>query len=210
VERSNTYEVGASTSFGDFATLELSLFRNDFDNLIEAGVAIKKVRLNPNDTTETERPVIQFDNVTKARIQGAELGIKIDWLKKLLSSDFGYTYTYPEDLSLDTILKFRPRHLFFASAQLTHGSLRASADFRYISRIERIDDNLVRLAPIIHGDQRTDIKVVDLRASYDLAELGLPVRVGFNINNLLNYHYVELIGNLAPVRTFGLVLDGVF
>jgi len=42
-----------------------------------------------------------------------------------------------------------------------------------------------------------------------LLRFGLPVHVGFNVNNLLNYHYVELVGNLGPVRTYTLSIDGV-
>ncbi len=210
VERSKTYEIGLSTSLADVLSAELSLFRNDFDNLIEAGVAIRRFRPNPNDTTEVERPVIQFENVTKARIEGLELGLKMEWLKKVFSTEVGYTYTYPKDLTEHTILKFRPRHLVFVSGAVTYDHLRFSSDFRYISRIERIDENLVRLAPIIHGDQRVPIYVVDARLSYDLVALGLPVRVGFNIQNLLNYHYVELIGNLAPFRSYALILEGLF
>lgn len=210
VERSNTYELGISTTLADFLSAELSLFRNDFDNLIEAGVAIRRVRPHPDDTTEVERPVIQFENVTKARIQGLELGLTMDWWKKYFSTEVGYTYAYPEDLTEQTILKFRPRHLLFVSGVATYEHLRISSDFRYVSRIERIDENLVRLAPIIHGDRRVPIHVVDVRASYDLIGYDLPIRVGFNVNNLLNYHYVELIGNLAPVRSFTLVLEGLF
>jgi iron complex outermembrane receptor protein len=210
VERSKTYEIGLSTSLADVLSAELSLFRNDFDNLIEAGVAIRRFRPNPNDTTEVERPVIQFENVTKARIEGLELGLKMEWLKKVFSTEVGYTYTYPKDLTEHTILKFRPRHLLFVSGAVTYDHFRFSSDFRYVSRLERIDENLVRLAPIIHGDKRVPIYVVDARLSYDLVELGLPVRVGFNIQNLLNYHYVELIGNLAPVRSYALILEGLF
>ncbi len=210
VERSNTYELGASTTFGDFLSAELSFFRNDFDNLIEAGVSIKRYRPNPSDTAEVERPVIQFENVTQARIQGLELGLNTNWWKKILSTEIGYTYTYPEDLFDHSILKFRPRHLLFTSGILTYGHLRMSADFRFISRIERIDENLVRLAPIIHGDRRVEIKVFDVRASYELLDYGWPVRVGFNVNNVTNYHYVELIGNLAPVRSYTLTLEGIF
>lgn len=210
VERSNTYELGISTTLADMVSVELSLFRNDFDNLIEAGVAIRNVKTSPTDTVEVERPVIQFENVTKARLQGLELGLTIDWIKKIFSTEVGYTYTDPVDLTEQTILKFRPRHLLFASALAQYEHVRLSTDFRFISRIERIDENLVRLAPIIHGDRRVPIYVVDVRASYDLIDFGIPVRVGLNVNNLLNYHYVELIGNLAPVRLYTLSLEGLF
>ncbi len=209
VERSVSYEVGISRQFGQSVFADLAVFSNDFRNLIEPSVQIKRYRPYPSSPTEVEGPVIQFENVTKARIQGMEATVKTDWWKKYFSTDLGYTYIWPLDVNENTILKFRPRHILYASAFITYDELRASADFRYISRIERIDENLIRLAPIVNGEQRVPIKVVDIRTSYDLLRFGLPVRVGLNVNNLLNYHYVELVGNLGPVRTYTLSIDGV-
>jgi len=210
VEKSISYEVGASRSFGELVFLDVALFRNEFKNLIEPSVEIKTYRPYPSSPTEISGPVIQFENVTRARIEGMESNLKIEWWRTHLSTGIGYTYTWPKDLTENTILKFRPRHLFYASAFSTFGHLRASADFRFVSRIERIDENLIRLAPIVDGDQRVPIKVLDLRASYDLLGLGLPLRVGFHVNNVTDYQYVELVGNLAPGRTFVLSLDGSF
>lgn len=210
VEHSISYEIGVGSAIMPSVFVDAAIFSNSFDNLIEPLVQIKRYKPDPTSTREVEGPVIQFENVTKARIQGAEVSVKIDWWKKHLSSDVGYTYTWPEDLTEHTILKFRPRHILYVAGALTLGNFKSSADVRYVSRIERIDENLVRLAPIIHGEQRVPIKVVDLRFSYDLIDEGLPVRVGFNINNLLNYYYVELIGNLAPVRNFTLTIDGIW
>ena len=210
VEKSISYEVGASRSIGEYVFLDVALFRNEFKNLIEPSVQIKSYRPYPSSPTEITGPVIQFENVTRARIEGVETNLKIEWWKKHLSTDFGYTYTWPQDLTENTILKFRPRHLFYTSALVTYANARASADFRFVSRIERIDENLIRLAPIVDGDQRVPIRVLDLRASYDLFSSGLPLRVGFNVNNVMNYQYVELVGNLAPGRTYILSLDGSF
>jgi len=209
VERSLSYELGVSRQFGKSVFADVAIFNNDFRNLIEPSVLIKRYRPYPTSPNEVEGPVIQFENVTKARIQGLEATVKVEWWKKYLSTDLGYTYTWPRDVNENTILKFRPRHIFYASTLIGYEYFRASTDFRYVSRIERIDDNLVRLAPIVHGEQRVPIKVLDLRLSYDLLALGFPLRVGFNVNNVFNYHYVELIGNLAPVRTFILSLDGI-
>jgi len=209
-EKSISAEIGVSQSLTDRIHVDASFFNNDFRDLIEAGVKIKKIRLSASDTTEVERAVAEFENVTRARIQGSEINIKIDWLQRLLTTDLGYTYIWPRDLTEDAPLKFRPRHLLHASASLQHQNFSASVDFRFVSRIERIDDALVRLAPIIDGEQRVPIRVFDLHTSYLLTTFGLPLRLGFNINNLLNYHYVELIGNLAPVRTFFLTVEGAF
>lgn len=210
IEKSISYEIGASSAIMPSVFIDAAVFSNSFENLIEPLVQIKRYKPDPTSPVEKEGPVIQFENVTKARIQGAEVSVKIDWWKKHLSSDAGYTYVWPEDLTEQTILKFRPRHILYASGALTFGNFKSSADVRYVSRIERIDENLVRLAPIIDGEQRVPIKVVDVRVSYDLIDAGLPLQVGFNANNILNYHYVEFIGNLAPVRNFTLTLDGVW
>lgn len=209
-ETSISYEVGISRSFGQRVSIDLAFYNNDFRNLIEPIVEIKRYHPYPTSPVEVEGPVIQFENVTKARIQGMETLIRVEWWKKFFSTDIGYTYTWPLDLADNTILKFRPRHLLYGSAMFSWNHLRASADARYLSRIERIDDNLVRLAPIVNGEQRVAIKIIDVRASYDLIGLGLPLRVGLNINNLLNYSYVELLGNLGPVRTYYLTIEGMF
>jgi iron complex outermembrane receptor protein len=209
VERSVSFEIGASRQFGESVLADVAIFNNDFRNLIEPAVLIKTYRLSPSDTSQRTGPVIQFENVTKARIQGVETTVKVDWWKKYFSTDVGYTYTWPRDVNENTILKFRPRHILYVSGLVSVGHLRASADFRYVSRIERIDENLIRLAPIVHGDRRVEIKVLDLRASYELLGAGVPVRVGFNVNNVFNYHYVELVGNLAPFRTYILSVEGM-
>lgn len=210
VEKSTSYEVGINRSIAQSMNVDLAFFSSDFENLIEPSVQFKRYRPDPSSPVEREGYVIQFDNVTKARIQGLEAEIKVEWLKKLFSTNLGYTYTWPRDLVENAILKFRPRHLLYASGLCSWDHLRASADFRYLSRIERIDERLVQFAPINDGEQRVAIKIVDVRASYELIDLGLPVRVGFNINNLLNYSYVELLGNLGPVRTYFLTVEGVF
>lgn len=210
VEKSTSFEVGISRTIIERVSVDVALFNNDFRDLIEPSVEIKKYRPTPTSPNEVTGPVIQFENVTRARIQGVEAEIKTEWLRRIFSTDLGYTYTWSRDLDANTILKFRPRHLLYLSGQCSWEHARLVADFRFLSRIERIDENLVRLAPIINGDQRVDVKIVDLRASYDLIGLGAPLRVGFTVGNLLNYSYVELLGNLGPVRTYVLTLEGIF
>ena len=209
-ETSVSYEIGVNRAMGQSVSVDVALYNNDFNNLIEPIVEIKRYHPYPSSPIELEGPVIQFENVTKARIQGLESVVRVEWWKKFFSTDIGYTYVWPLDLADNTILKFRPRHLLYGNGVFLWNQLRVSADARYISRIERIDENLVRLAPIVNGDQRVAIKLVDLRASYDLIGLRLPLRVGLNVNNLLNYSYVELLGNLGPVRTYFITIEGLF
>ena len=195
-ERSVSFEVGGSQLLGERVFLDLALFQNDFYDLIEGGV-------NPN------RFEIQFNNVTRARIRGLEVGIKADWFKRFLATDFSYTYIDPVDLSNNTVLKFRPRHLFYTTLTAHYRQLQAELNYRYVSRVEAIDENLVRVAPIVDGDQRVACKVVDVGITYYPVNVGgLPLNIGLTIKNLTNYYYVELIGNLAPIRTYYLSVEG--
>jgi outer membrane receptor for ferrienterochelin and colicins len=209
VEKSTSLEIGLSKSFAERVSVDLAAFTNSFENLIEPSVQIKRYRPKPT-SPEISGPVIQFENVTRARIQGIEAVVKTDWWRKVFSTDIGYTLTSTRDLVENTVLKFRPKHILYTSGQFSWDHVRASVDFRFLSRIERIDDNLVRMAPIVNGDERVAIQILDLRTSYDLLGLGVPLRIGFNVNNLLNYSYVELLGNMGPVRAYVLSLDGVF
>ncbi len=207
-ETSVTAELGISTKASDALEFDGAVFWNEFRNLIEPSVKIKSVKLAPTDTAESDRAVVEFDNVVKARIQGAEMGLKISWWKKILTTDVGYTVLWPEDVGEGTILKFRPRHMVHLSAVWATGDLRCSVDYRFISRIDQIDDQLVVLAPIVHGQFRVPIHVVDLRGSISLSVWGMPLQVGLNVSNALNYQYVELVGNLAAPRMFTISIEG--
>ncbi len=206
-ERSLTYEVGVAHSIEEFMVFDAALFSNDFEDLIEPSVKIKRIFSGPSDSVGADRAVAEFENVTRARIQGGEVGVKIAWWENL-TTDLGYTYVWAKDLVEKKIMKFRPRHLLYTSLAVSLDIVKFSLDYRFMSRVDRIDDNLVRLAPIIHGEYRVPVHVLDARMSSTLTGLGLPLRVGVNVTNLLNYQYVELVGNLAPVRSFLVVVEG--
>ena len=106
-----------------------------------------------------------------------------------------------------TVLKFRPRNLFYASLIAHFRQWQIEGNYRYVSRVESIDENLVRLAPIVDGDYRVPCSVVDAGITYNMASLGLAMNLGLTVKNLTNYYYVELIGNLAPVRTYYLSVE---
>jgi len=198
-ESSVSYEVGISRSIANHLLFDWAVFENDFKNLIEPGV---DTSINPI--------AIRFANVTKARIRGTEVDVKFTVVDRVLTGDLGYTYIDSKDLSTGEVLKFRPRNTLYASAQLNIAHWTLQGDYRYMSRVEAIDENLVRFAPIVDGDARVPIKLADVRTFYDLSGMTLPVRIGLSVTNMFNYHYVELIGNLAPVRMVMLTLDGLF
>jgi outer membrane receptor for ferrienterochelin and colicins len=200
-EHSWSYEIGGSHLIADRLLLDAALFGSEFSDLIEAGVSFD---------VDRNAPVIKFNNVTKARIQGAEMSIKSDWLRRMIHAEVSYTYVWPKDRTENRILRFRPRHLFYVSGSMTYKALSVGVDFRYVSKVDRVDEQLVQLVPIRDGAVRVPIKVVDARASVDLASIHLPIVLRFNVNNLAQYNYVELMGNVSPIRNFVFTAEAKF
>ena len=195
-ERTRSYEAGVSQKLGAFGSLDLAAFRSDIENLIEPGLIVAGLDLQ-----------VQWRNVTRARVQGFESSFQATFFGGGLACNFGYTYVYPEDLTQNDILKYRPRHIVHADARGKIHWLNVSADFRFISRIERIDTELVDAGVIPDGDQRVPIYVTDVRVGADLGFTGIPLSISLNVNNLFQHNYVELIGNVMPPRTYVLVLE---
>ncbi len=196
-ERSLSYEAGLSQMIGDWGTFDAAAFSTDYDDLIEAGLIV----------SGNDMPFIQWRNVTKARVQGFETTFKLGLFNGGLQYNFGYTYVYPEDRSKHDLLKYRPRHVFTTNLVMQIGWVMAGADFRYISRVDRIDEELVQLGIIADGDERVPIYVADFRLGADLSFTGVPVSMMFNLNNAFQHNYVELIGNMMPPRTYVLTLE---
>ncbi len=62
------------------------------------------------------------------------------------------------------------------------------------------------LQVIPNTDARVNAHIVDARLQANLAQLaGVPVLASIIRRNILNYNYVEIIGNLAP--TLSIVLQ---
>ncbi len=200
-EHSWSFEIAGTKSFGENAVWDVALFQSDFSDLIEAGVEFDSTR---------NSPVIRFRNVTQARIQGCESNIRTVFLDQLISLDVNYTYTWPYDVNKKSILRFRPRHVASVNAVASYKEFTFGTDMRYISRVDAIDEDLVRLAPIVDGDLRVPVYVVDVRASRNFHEFGFLLKINFQVNNVFRYSYVELIGNLAPLRNYVLSAEGAF
>ncbi|HMK38234.1 MAG TPA: TonB-dependent receptor, partial [Bacteroidota bacterium] len=198
-ERSRSYEAGVTQSLGGMGSVDFSLFQSDIDDLIEPGLYAAGPDLE-----------VQWRNVTRARIKGFETTCTATMFNGAAVFNLGYTYVYPLDLTLNDILKYRPRHVLYTGVRGTAGVFNASADFRFISRIERIDDELVQAGVIPDGDQRVPIYVTDFRIGADLSFTGIPLSMSLNVSNMFQHNYVELIGNIMPPRTYVLALESRF
>ena len=196
-ETSYSFEIGGNHTFSSLFLLDIALFYNGYENFIEP-------MIDPTDGN------IFFSNIDSARVLGMESSGTLSLFNNSLILKAGYTYLNSKDLETEKELKYRPKHSVILSMDYSISSFLIGLDFRYNSRVEEIDDALIDFGLVPDGDERVDIKVLDLRAGYKLIIGDLPVQIFLNTNNLLNYNYVEMIGNLAPIRNYSLSIDLMF
>lgn len=195
-ESNLSFETGIKQKINDFAGIDLALFNNEYYDMIEPFYNLKIFE-------------IQFQNITRARIQGIEAITDLDFPDINSTLKMGYTYLNTKNLMTEKALKYRPKNMVDISADYTPGVFYFGADFRYWSRVEEIDDELVRFV-VPDGDKRVEVFVLDFRTGVNLFKYGIPGKIFINLKNALNYNYVEMIGNIAPVRNISLNLETVF
>jgi outer membrane receptor for ferrienterochelin and colicins len=193
-EQSTSFETGLNHNFGERFNLDVAYFYNRYRDLIEGEFL--------------ESGQVQFQNITRAEIQGGEVDVSAQLVPDLLRTHISYTYVNPWDLDSLQFLRFRPRHLFYLNNQLTLGKLQLFLDYRYIKKYDRIDEKFLVLIP--DAEKRVDAHIVDVRAAIPVQISRIPLLLTLQINNLLQYYYVDLIGSLAPLRNFTLTLETGF
>ena len=196
-ETNYSWEFGVRKTFSNLLLIDASVFQSEYYDMIEPGI-------DPKDGE------VYFDNITHARIQGFETSAKFEYKPLNISLNVGYTYLWARNVKLNKALKYRPRHLAVASLTYSPSFFEFGADFRYMSRFEEIDHELVDLGLVKNGEIRSHVFVLDLRAGASLYKIGIPLSAYLNLNNALNYNYVEMIGNVSPIRNISLNLEFLF
>jgi iron complex outermembrane receptor protein len=199
-EESISYEISSTNALSKYVRLETAIFHSDYNNLIEPNV---------QSDTVLNAVTINFKNLTEARIQGIEISILTESFHRLLEIDVHYNYNWAVDTKTKSFLRFRPRHIASVNMEYRWNSQTFGMDYRFVSRIEAIDNKLVDLAPIKNGSQRVANHILDIRWIANLAEWSVPVRASLNIKNVLGYNYNELIGNISPPRHFVVSFEGI-
>lgn len=199
-EQSWSFEISSSNIISENLTLETALFNNEFNDLIEPNV---------QGDTVLKAVTVNFTNITQARIRGGEVSVLTNWFEHSLTFEVHYNYNWAVDSRTGSFLRFRPRHIAGMNSEFRFKIISVGADYRYVSRIEAIDDKLVELAPIKNGSQRVSIHIADARIAADFTDAGLPFRTSVVVNNIFGYNYNELIGNVSPPRQFMLTLEGM-
>jgi iron complex outermembrane receptor protein len=144
---------------------------------------------------------IQFRNVQRARLMGLDLAASASPFTLRLSLSLAYTLLYTRDLGSvpSRPLTFRPTHLLTLGADYDWGALGVGADFRFMSRYERVE----LYAPT---DPLVSPKVLDLRAGFQRG----PVTARLLLTNALNYLYNLAPRTLASVRTLTVAVSWTY
>jgi len=180
------------------ANYDISFFYNEYVNFIEP------VLINSG--------YIQFTNLPKAKTAGFEVVNDTYLFKGLVKTRLGYTYLWSRDVENNSPMKYRPLHTVIASINILPHPFEFTADFRFMTKPERVDENLANppISLVPDGGKRVDVYVTDLSAGYNFSLGKVPVKFYLYCKNLFNYTYVEFIGNVAPIRSFSASLDFYF
>lgn len=198
-ERNISVETGFRRHFNSFGYLDLCYFLNDFWNLIDP-------QLQPGEAA------VRFENITRARIHGLEIGQQSSFLDNKLTINLAYTYLNARDLSrlfygapnpdYNQPLKYRPSHLLTARGQYQHKSWICGIDFRYISKVQRVD----RITNIPDLEKQVPAYVTDFQTGIQKMNYSLM----FIVNNVFQYYYFVSPGNLGDLRNFSVQLTWNF
>jgi outer membrane receptor protein involved in Fe transport len=177
-----SFELGNTARIASAIRADVALFWTEAKRLIEPNVVV-------TDTSVQ----IQFQNLQRARLVGLDLTVNATPVPRL-STTLTYTFLHTRELAHDSVpaqpLAFRPAHLLTLRADYVRGAIGVGADFRYMSRYERVE-----LYP--PTDPLVSPKVLDLRASCQAG----PLTARLLVTNALNYVYNLVPQALAPVRT---------
>ncbi|HEY6853306.1 MAG TPA: TonB-dependent receptor [Gemmatimonadales bacterium] len=184
-EEAWSFEAGYARALGPRLHIDGAAFGTDARHLIEPAFNLSQSQ-------------IQFRNLQRARWAGLDVALRAEPFISRLSTSAAYTFLYARELATDSTperaLAFRPRHLVTLSADYTLGAAAVGADFRYSSRMDRVE--------IPDPSPRNGARVLDLRAEYGRGPLAAHLLVA----NALNYVYALVPRTLEPVRTVTLTL----
>lgn len=177
-ETSWSYDIGIYQQFTPNWYADFAVFYNDYDNFIE-----------PIEEMDDHFNVyVQFQNITRAKVKGAEFSTKANWWHNRVGLQASCTWMDARDLTLNKFLAYRPEFMSLVTPNIKLGNFDFQFDYRYTSRFRE-----VKLFDI---DNRVAQHVVNLRLIYNYKNFQWML----SLNNLFNYHYTQLERNLGEIR----------
>jgi iron complex outermembrane receptor protein len=188
-ENNVSFEFGMNYTPISLLVFDLAVFQSEYFDLIEPVI-------DPSDVK------VFFTNVIRARIQGIESSVNLNVIPNQLFLSLNYTYIRARDLETGKALRYRPHHIFYSGINFTKWNFDFGINFRYTSKVEEIDEELIDLGVVVDGDLRVPVYTTDVNLGYSFISMNLPLNLYLNIKNIFNYNYVELIGNIRNLRNY--------
>jgi outer membrane receptor protein involved in Fe transport len=163
-ESSWSGEIGATDRLARWLWTDAAIYQTDYWGLIGPQV------IGPSH--------VDFQNITRARIRGADVSTRATVIPNIFATEINYTYLDPQDIVTHEWLPYRSRHNFTGSLDFVGGL--CGVDLHYRSRVEQV--------LLYAGDPRSDITVVDLRAGYRVFGTLLQLKV----INIFQEQYVNV------------------
>jgi outer membrane receptor for ferrienterochelin and colicins len=190
-ERSRSFEGGVNADVAGWINVDAAYFYNQYFDMIEPVVT----SIEPTGEINA-----QFVNVVRARVHGTEVGATLYLFDRRIQPRFAYTLVDSRDLDRDEPLKYRHKHMITTGLLGRYGIGWVEVDYRYLSKVENIDDELGII--VDRPDEQVPVHVVDVSGGLEGSFMGIPMRFSVSIKNLLQYHYVEFVANVQPIRQY--------
>jgi outer membrane receptor protein involved in Fe transport len=188
-EQMTSIEFGFRKQFKTRFNLDVSVFYNLYDNLIQY------VNISPSPIGP-----FQVQNVAKAQVKGFEFYIDYNSTANLFNEkfhygfEFDYTYLDARDLSsnrTDEFLPYKPKHLFNSSINLGYLGFNYNINGKYVSKIEEVY--------FFKYEEPKAYFLLNMKLS---KTIGKHVSLFVAVNNLTDQFYQELERIAAPNRNF--------
>lgn len=176
-----SYEVGIHHPLGERLFIDVALFQNDYQDMIEVEQTISAFR---------------FANVTEARVRGCEVNVSSSLIHKLATLKGGYTYVDPRNRITDEYLPYRSRHKLILSSSTMYRRFLLDITFSYFSRVEAVHEQFAQ-------DERVGRYTFDIKYGLELGHFSVLGK----IDNLLQYNYTDVPRRMAPIRNYTLTLN---
>ncbi len=185
------YDIGIRQYITPDWNIDISLFNNEYWNLIEAHL-------------DLIRGEVQFRNIPRAHIRGIEATTNWSSSVFILGQNFdpslqiSTTLMDHKDKKYEEPLTYRPKQLVTMKGRLGWQSFDLEIIYRYASEIDA-----VKIYPI---NERVPMKFWDAQLSYSFKKFTLHA----GVDNITNYNYAPMESNLMPPRTYTIGLKGGF
>ncbi len=169
-------------------TIDGSAYMSHYQNLIEATLA---------------RGGIAFENVSTARILGAELCTVFNFNRRTALISLSYTVLNARDQTRKAPLYYRNPQLFYLTTEFNYGRFSLEWNYRFVERFSSTNPDArlifgLSTPPVLNVDETVNAHVHDLRLG-----VALPFGIlNLYVRNLFNYTYVEQPATPAPIRHF--------